>query len=530
MKITLLKCLCVLAGSICMSVYAAAPTAPTNVVASDGTYTDKVRITWNAVTDALFYQIWRNSSDNISVSRIGMTPNTEFDDATVTVGNTYYYWLKAYNNFGETSPLSLPDVGYCAAEGEAGTADLAATSLLFDPAVIASNAHPTLVMTVLVNNGPDTITGTRVSFDFYLSANDIFGDGDDQWISDYQADSSIAVGSYSGVIVSDTGLAGITIPPTAAGMYYIFVKARHASTMVDPDLSNNVAMRSGPIMVGTGGSGIKTAIGGDFDGDGIADPAVYEEISGVWQVKLSSDDYGLVSLPGFGGSGYVVVKGDFDGDGKTDPAIYQESTGDWNIRFSSRDYTLQTVNLGGLGYNAVEGDFDGGGKSDLVVYRDATKFWLYILTETQSAGARNFGAVGYHPVTGDYDGDGITDYALYQETTGNWLVLLSGSGYAEIPVSGFGGPGWIPVIEDYDGDGKVDLALYEKTTGNWQLRLSAAGYNIVPYAGYGGEGWQPVVGDYDGDGLADLVLYQAATATWQFQLSSTGYELFTTTF
>jgi len=507
--------------------------APAGVSASDGAYTDKVRVTWNAASRATGYEVWRGLTNaTFGATKIGDTTGTNYDDMSVSAGKTYYYWLKA-RNLAATSPFSLSDVGYCAVPGGAGSADLAATSLLFDPAVIATNAHPTLVMIVLANKGPDAMTDARVSYDFYLSNNDTFSDGDDKWIGDYQIDSSIAANSYGTAIVSDTGLGGITIPATAAGMYYVFAKARHASFLSDPDMSNNEAMRSGPIMVGTGGengSGIKTAVGGDFDGDRIADPAVYEEASGTWQVKLSSKGYGVASLPGFGGSGYVVVKGDFDGDGKTDPAIYRESTGDWSIRFSGRDYALGTINMGGLGYQAVEGDFNGGGKSDLMVYRDATKYWLYILTETESAGMRNFGAVGYHPVAGDYDGDRITDYAVYRETTGDWLVLLSGSGYAEIPLSGFGGAGGLPAVADYDGDGKVDLALYEKTTGNWRLRLSSAGYDIVPYRGYGGEGWMPVVGDYDGDGKADLVLYNTATATWQFRLSGAEYRLFTTTF
>ena len=88
------------------------PSAPTGVSASDGTYTDKVRVTWNSVSGATAYEVWRsNDSDSSSASKLGDSTISPFGDSSVTPGTTYYYWVKARNDCG-TSDFSLSDSGY----------------------------------------------------------------------------------------------------------------------------------------------------------------------------------------------------------------------------------------------------------------------------------------------------------------------------------------------------------------------------------------------------------------------------------
>ncbi len=40
------------------------------------------------------------------------------------------------------------------------------------------------------------------------------------------------------------------------------------------------------------------------------------------------------------GPDYAVLVGDYDGDEKTDPAIYQESTSTWFVKLSASGYAL----------------------------------------------------------------------------------------------------------------------------------------------------------------------------------------------
>lgn len=497
---------------------------PTQVRASDGIYTHMIQVTWTVVSGASFYEVWRSANNNTAnASNLGTTVTTTYDDlaAATTPGTIMYYWVKA-KTATALSQFSLSDSGYCRSPTPSGSADLSISSVLFDPVVIQQGQHPELLMLMLANNGPDAMNDSPVNFAFYLSGNDVFEDGDDQWMGDYSANKTIPVGGYTTAILSEVGLAGVTIPPVPDGNYYVFAKAQHASTLTDPDENNNVCKRTGTIQIGAT-AGLKIPVSGDFDGDGKTDLALYQEATGTWQIRFSGSEYGLLEVPGLGGSGLTTLAGDFDGDGKDDPVIYNEATGDWKVWKSLSGYVPVTVNLGGLGFKPTLGDYNGMLMEDMAVYQEARGYWLIILSETTALSYYEFGADGYIPVTGDYDGDGKTDMALYEQSSGNWHVKLSSVGDVEASLDGFGGTGYRPVIADYDGDRLADLALYHETMGTWMVRLSAAGYAVAGLEGFGGSGYVPVPGDFDGDGLADLVIYETATSTWTFRLSSMGY-------
>lgn len=80
----------------------ATPDAPTNAQASDGTYTDKVFITWNSSSGATSYQVYRCTSSSTSScgSVIGSPSSTSYNDTGATPGVTYYYRVKACNSSG----------------------------------------------------------------------------------------------------------------------------------------------------------------------------------------------------------------------------------------------------------------------------------------------------------------------------------------------------------------------------------------------------------------------------------------------
>jgi len=89
------------------------PAPPDGVVASDGTYTDKVQVTWSANTGADNYMVFRNTS-NTHTGEIVLTdmhPASPFDDITAEPGKIYYYWVKACNAAG-CSDYSTVDTGY----------------------------------------------------------------------------------------------------------------------------------------------------------------------------------------------------------------------------------------------------------------------------------------------------------------------------------------------------------------------------------------------------------------------------------
>ena len=223
---------------------------------------------------------------------------------------------------------------------------------------------------------------------------------------------------------------------------------------------------------------------GDYDGDHKADPAVYNETTGVWAIRVSGMDYILLKTTTnfLGGPGYIAVAADYDADRKADPAVYNESTGIWQIMLSGSGYYLLTSTLNDLGgpslYSALGADFDGDQFADPFVYQETLAAWYFLLSsdnyleyESQFV---NSGGMGWSMDFADYDGDRFADPIVYQETTGTWKILLSDSGYALMTTTfgDIGGLGFTPVIADYDNDGKAEPAVCNLATGEWRILLS----------------------------------------------------------
>jgi C1A family cysteine protease len=84
---------------------------PTNVQASDGTFLDKVQVTWAASSEATSYRVYRATTKRGGKAALGSTSDTGFDDTTASAGKTYYYWVKASGPYG-TSNFSVHDAGF----------------------------------------------------------------------------------------------------------------------------------------------------------------------------------------------------------------------------------------------------------------------------------------------------------------------------------------------------------------------------------------------------------------------------------
>ena len=69
--------------------------APTNVSASDNII-NKVQITWDAVSSATHYQVYKaDALLGTKTALSGWQTDTTYDDTTADAGTTYYYWVKA---------------------------------------------------------------------------------------------------------------------------------------------------------------------------------------------------------------------------------------------------------------------------------------------------------------------------------------------------------------------------------------------------------------------------------------------------
>ncbi len=211
--------------------------------------------------------------------------------------------------------------------------------------------------------------------------------------------------------------------------------------------------------------------GGDFDGDRMADIAIFRPASGQWFIVNSSTGSGAAFT--WGGEGDIPVARDYDGDGKADIAIFRPSTGAWWIIPSSTGTGI-SYTWGGQGDIPVPQDYDGDGKIDIAVFRPSTGTWYFIYSSTGSGAAFGFGGGGDIPVPGHYYGDSKTDIAFFRPSTGQWFIVNSRPPGNFFPIT-WGGQGDIPVPGDYDGDSKTDIAIFRPSTGVWDILRSTTG-------------------------------------------------------
>ncbi|MEY3230499.1 MAG: hypothetical protein RL689_588, partial [Planctomycetota bacterium] len=86
------------------------PPAPTGVVSINFASCDRNTLTWNTVTDASSYQVWRSTTNNSATATLRTTTSaTSHDDLGVVAGTTYYYWVKAVYACGTSGFSSVAD-------------------------------------------------------------------------------------------------------------------------------------------------------------------------------------------------------------------------------------------------------------------------------------------------------------------------------------------------------------------------------------------------------------------------------------
>lgn len=79
---------------------------PSQVIATDGDYLNRITVSWNSVSGATEYKIWRSQSSSGSYQYIGGSTQTSYDDTGVTAGVEYYYKVKSYSQSTGDSALS----------------------------------------------------------------------------------------------------------------------------------------------------------------------------------------------------------------------------------------------------------------------------------------------------------------------------------------------------------------------------------------------------------------------------------------
>jgi uncharacterized delta-60 repeat protein len=274
---------------------------------------------------------------------------------------------------------------------------------------------------------------------------------------------------------------------------------------------------------------------GDYDGDAVADPVVFEPATSTFYIARSRDG-NVARQFGIGrdsGGSPMLVPGDYDGDGLTDPAVFEPSTATFYIARSALGNVAIQFGIGTLfgGQPApVSADFDGDGMADPAVFEPSTATF-YIARSGDGNVARQFGIGSLFggdptPVVGDYDGDFVADPAVFEPSTATFYLARSRDGNVARQFGigrDFGGSP-TPVPGDYDGDHKADPAVFEPSTATFYLARSRLG-NVPIQFGIGTLfGGDPVAvpSDFDGDGVTDPGVFEPFTSTFYLARSTRG--------
>lgn len=231
-----------------------------------------------------------------------------------------------------------------------------------------------------------------------------------------------------------------------------------------------------------GSSDYRVLAGGDYNGDGNDDIAVFRPSSGLWSIRGITRVY-------WGTSGDIPVPGNYGGYGKTDIGIFRPASGLWALKGYLRYYYGSSSDI------PVPGDYDGNGNCNIGIYRPATGLWsIWHLTRCY------FGSSSDMPAPADYSGDNTTEICIFRESSGLWACRTGWRTY-------YGSTGDIPVPMDTTGNGRCGPAIYRPSSGLW----SVLGWSRIYF---GGSSDQPVPADYQG-GLADeIAIFRPSSGLW----------------
>ncbi|MBI2441474.1 MAG: fibronectin type III domain-containing protein, partial [Lentisphaerae bacterium] len=188
------------------------PSAPTGVSAGDGTYTNKVLVTWNASSGATSYEVWRYTGNDSGAALKISSPDptgTSYDDTSALAGATYYYWVKAVNAEG-ASGFSASDSGFLGVVGPLITAN----GLVGE--VDINSGDPVTIAVQMMNIEPHL--GVEVDWwvvAFAHSGGWYYLDNAMQWAS-FSGDLAFCQPVYQGGLVSVSStpvLSGFILPP-----------------------------------------------------------------------------------------------------------------------------------------------------------------------------------------------------------------------------------------------------------------------------------------------------------------------------
>jgi hypothetical protein len=532
------------------------PATPASITASQGSYSNRIDVTWSVGSGATGYDLWRSYSTNESVQLYTNVTTITYADYNVVTGVYYYYKVKSRNTYGTSTNFSPSVAGYCGTFGSTAKRNV----LIVGIDNYSASYGPT-PLTTCTNDA----AGMRDIF--------FLGDPSNRWAStnisvftDKQATKltiqgalqSLAAASSAGDIVvyvhsSHGGWLGGTYG--GSNTYLCTYDANYTATEFAGDLTSFNSETKIIVILDACYSGgmyrLKDATPPPW-------PFAEEAMAHYRQIKAAQlKKQGLAVPKELGNNIAFMTACNYDElsytssfysrymgyliSGCNIQSVDTNSSGQYSF-LELHDYAAtksveetpaqhaQTYHPSVLSENKARAvgtnnqslvsrirynDFDGDAYSDIAIYNAATGAWRIGSLHRWMVLAWDvfWGGSAYRPIIGDYDGDRASDLAVYSESLGNWSIASLKRQAVILSSASFGGPNFRPVAGDYNGDGIYDGALFQYPEGFWYI-VSSVGVPLVWGTTLTGTGFVPVSGDYDGDMVSDLAMYSSAACYW----------------
>ncbi len=481
---------------------------PGNVSASQGSFAERVTVTWNAASNAVYYNVFRSTSAGGTYTKINTSAVSvlTYNDSTVECSTHYFYRVSAVNGFGTESGQSSYSEGWATPSSLAAPTGVSATdgSLLSRIAVTwdavsgasgynvyrcsTSGGTYAKINTVVVTSASYTDTGLSAGVHWFYRVSSVSsGCGTESQMGTYNEGYAMTVPDIpSGISATDKKDAGFeTAPPRC--------NATNAENGIDGvtvrwNAVNNAASynvyRSDPAYDGSGTYGnfvkINTSpvTGTSFlDDYGAWDrnPSTFRRLINVYRYKVTAvNEAGESAQSGYDEGSAQITTAEFLNYMYDMPLRYTaerfvyEYGGYWIIppRYKYIDTSGNILSLSGSEADAlVLGD-------DMVSWFLTAYYYLGIFSGAKS----DIYLKNYHENSYSQDFTD-NDIMIFTDSIKNYNIVLNGHMRSYFTVGDFNGSGWNYSVNSNKEKYCADSPCTE-------AELNAASYVTPPYIDY----------------------------------------------